>query len=228
MDMPSDTRSSIDLTITGRKCRIHRNDRVARSLEEGANLIELGADIEYNSWNGDDEKPSIAAPRPPALQVERNDARTLLDEISLQQICDQRRGMDNIDAGVSKASSECASQPLGEEGTEEEIADRNFVRYGGLAEYSSYFLKGKSNDKSKDGEEVRAATRKKSRWGNTASCDGKQAKNNARDEEQAPFELSAEKLKGMPSDIPFVSGIVAFAMWVMPSILCRQSFRGSI
>jgi len=46
---------NIDLTISGRKCRIHDEDNVARSLEKGTNLIAIGNTTNTSCWNNDCE-----------------------------------------------------------------------------------------------------------------------------------------------------------------------------
>ncbi|KAL7543989.1 hypothetical protein ACHAXR_013385 [Thalassiosira sp. AJA248-18] len=186
------------LSITGRRCRIHRNDHVVRSLEEGANLIELRPDTKYNWYDGDDNEPSSnnSASITSSLRVDRYDARTLLDEMALQQACSNREHGMSIGAVSSQHD---VSQPVDEEGDEEEAAARNYERYGGLAEYSSCFLKTSSNDKPTDGEEKLAC--KKSSLGSDDCTDNAQTISNAQDEDQ-PIQLSEEQLQGLPPNIP--------------------------
>jgi len=199
MDKPTNKRSLIDLTITGGKCRIHRNDHVARSLEEGANLMELQASTKYNCGSNSDESLSSIS-RSPSLRVDRYDARTLLDGMSLQQLVFNKHHNINIDVGI--VSSEHASQPLDEEGSIEEVAARNFERYGMLTEYSSCFLKSNA----KDGEE-KLASRKSSLGNDDCAIAATQTKTNLPDDKEKPFELSEKQLQGMPSDITLVSEI---------------------
>ena len=133
---------NIDLTISGRKCRIHNNDNVARSLEKGTNLIAIGNSNTNTSWNdGEDDVPGskvtlLDDDNKSPLLVDRYDARTLLDDISLQQLSDTH---SNIDTGID--ASKCTSHPFKEDGSQEEIKERNFIRYGLCSSYIKHTLK---------------------------------------------------------------------------------------
>ena len=168
-------RRGVDLTVTGRRCRIHRDDGVARALAEGKHLMAL----DWETPRDDDwETPSrgrrgevdghAAAP----LLVERHDVRTLLDGASLP-----RR------AARSTSAAAVAPPPSDEEGTEEEVAARNFVRYGALAERRA---------------RSRAASEARDRAAATPA-------RSSAPEEEAPFELSEEQSRGMPPNMTLVS-----------------------
>mmetsp|Transcript_21682 Transcript_21682/g.52397 ORF Transcript_21682/g.52397 Transcript_21682/m.52397 type:complete len:256 (-) Transcript_21682:1239-2006(-) len=212
--------SPVDLTITGRRCRIHRNDQVSRSLDEGTNLIELypHPNTKSYTWNGEDDGSSNSADctSPSTLRVDRHDARTLLDEMSLQQVCGRRSG--DIDAGIDASSSEHASQPFYEEGSKEEVEAKNFERYGSLAEYSQLFLKSTTSCDPKLGEEK--ASCKKLFWGSDGHTNETQAEAESRSQDkEKDFELGEDQLKGMPSGILLVSFIRILRCGESPSFL---------
>ena len=178
MSKPPNKHSPIDLTITGKKCQVHRNDRVSRSLDDGANLIELHPADDVKHGCSDVRRPSNHDTSSSKLLVDRYDARTLLDEMSLQQLCNRH-------------PSQKAAQPvIEEEGSE---ASRNFERYGMLPEYSSCFLKGSTYEKSADGVDK------------VDSDDRVSAHETI--EKEAPFQLREEQLKGLPPGIILVSEI---------------------
>jgi len=199
---------NIDLTITGRKCRIHDDDNVVRSLEKGTNLIAIGNTTNTSSWNNDGEDDVLGnnrlsddnKPVPPLL-VDRYDARTLLDDISLQQLSDTHDMHNNIiDTGINAASSfKCTSQPFKEDGDQEEIEERNFIRYGSCSSYIKHTLKKKAAS-----EDNIAADGKESNSFDESKIT-KLKEQEEKDEE--PFKLSEEDLKKLPKDIPLVSRI---------------------
>jgi hypothetical protein len=191
---------NIDLTISGRKCRIHNNDNVARSLEKGTNLIAIGNSNTNTSWNdGEDDVPGskvtlLDDDNKSPLLVDRYDARTLLDDISLQQLSDTH---SNIDTGID--ASKCTSHPFKEDGSQEEIKERNFIRYGSCSSYIKHTLKKKAA-----AEDNIAADSKES----NSSDESKITKLQEQEEkEEEPFQLSEEDLKKLPKDIPLVSRI---------------------
>ena len=96
----------IDLSIAGKKCRIHRDDNIQQSLDKGTNLIEIGSSSNANNWNDDQHQQQQSksdAPSSPLLLVDRYDARTLLDDISLQKLSNHRHccNANNSDAITS-------------------------------------------------------------------------------------------------------------------------------
>ena len=226
----------MDLTISGKRCRIHRNDRVAQSLEEGANLIELhdSNDVGHeDNWNSDDHhsgQPSHydnnmkMGASSSVTMVERHDARTLLDDMALEQFCNQRCAPVDINTGISTNTSQqhLSQQPLfDDEGTEEEIAERNFVRYGGLiSEYSSCFLRDKKKS---------ADSKPSSRWGARLNSGSKMSSFNSEDGTsiavqgdqsnsqggEEPFQLSEEQMKLLPPAIALVSDLYNFELIVV-------------
>lgn len=203
--------SPLDLTTTGRKCRIHRNDHVVRSLEDGANLMDLLQEetstsrTKDNDWSrNSDDATSRSLSVSSKVMVDRYDARTLLDEFSLwEAVLHNRHTNMNIDVGIDATSSPgYASQPTDEVGSKEELAARNYERFGTLAEYSSCFLKGETDE----GEEKLAFRKSSSTSDDHADASTQHAKTNAPDDtEDMPFELSEKVLQGLPSDVPLVS-----------------------
>ena len=197
---------NIDLTITGRKCRIHDDDNVARSLEKGTNLIAIGNTTNTSSWNNDGEDDVSGNNRlsddnkpVPSLLVDRYDARALLDDISLQQISDTDMH-NNIDTGINAASSlKYTSQPFKEDGNQEEIEERNFIRYGSCSSYIKHTLKTKAAP-----EDNTAADSKESNFSDESKIT-KLKEQEKKDKE--PFKLSEEDSKKLPKDIPLVSRI---------------------
>ena len=196
---------NIDLTISGRKCRIHDDDNVARSLEKGTNLIEIGNNTNTSSWNNNDGEDDIsgntlsADDNKPPLLVDKYDARTLLDDISLQQLTDTHDMHNNIDSGINAASSlKYTSHPFKEDGNQEEIEERNFIRYGSCSSYIKHTLKKKSA-----AEDNIAADSKESNSSDKSKMTKLQEQEEK--EEEEPFKLSEEDLIKLPKDIPLVS-----------------------
>ena len=201
--------SRVDLTIYGRKCRIHRKINIAAYMDEGANLIEINPGTN-NNWGGEKRKPKETSS---ALLVDRYDARALLDEFSLRKFS---AGINDaeIDTGVFSVSvNRSASLPFEEDGSREEVKARNFVRYEGLEEDPSAFVSTKSNDSSKDvGENL---TRSESGSGDN------RINQIYFPEEEHPFQLSEEQSRGVPSGIQLVSSkssSVHFELTVMDKI----------
>ena len=205
-----DKDKNIDLTITGRKCRIHDDDNVARSLEKGTNLIAIGnGDTTTNtsSWINNDGEDGVSGnnrlsddnkPVPPLL-VDRYDARTLLDDISLQQISDTHDMHNNIDTGINAASSfKCTSQPFKEDGNQEEIEERNFIRYGSCSSYIKHTLKKKAAAEDNIAADKECGTSNKTKITKLQEQEEK---------EEEPYQLSEEDLKKLPKDTPLVSRI---------------------
>ena len=213
--------ASIDLTITGRKCRTHRNDNVARSLDQGSNLIEISGrqhtDAKNNNWNNNNDDGYYDAPSVKtetcslsSVLVDRYDARTLLDEVSLQQLSNRHTDVD-IDKGIYAAD---VSQTYDfEEGSKEQVSARNFARYGSLAEYSSCFTKDKQNtDRKTDEDEMKLDCKKPSpdnddEYGGTENTETRitSENTNMQEETEEPFRPSEEQLKGFPLGIALVS-----------------------
>src|SRR5210317_653703 len=111
--------TQLDLTITGKECKVYQNENLARSLREGGHLIQLSCDNHLSSgsgsWNhGENEKDDegFASHYETRQQhslnvlVEKYDARTLMDEFSLQQLCSNQhsRTSFNTDGVINKAS----------------------------------------------------------------------------------------------------------------------------
>jgi hypothetical protein len=167
--------SRVDLTIMGRKCRIHRNNNISAYLDEGANLIEINRSTN-DDWGGEQRVPTETSS---ALLVDRYDARALMDEFSLRQFS---AGINDADIDTCVDSvlvNRRAPLPFEEDGSREEVEARNFVRYEGLEEDPSAFMSAKSNDLAKDrGENPEA---------------------------ENPFQLSEEQSRGVPSGIQLVS-----------------------
>lgn len=164
--------ASFDLTVTGQDCRVQQTKH--SSLQETGHLIQLSCNniSSSNSWNNaadeidkSDGGSLYATEQPLHLLVDRHDARTLMDELSFQQLCHQRLGPSfNADGVINNASSGCHHRgKLEEEGSREEIAQRNIERFGMLpAEYHACTSIGKANveenskqrDSSGDNQEV--------------------------------------------------------------------------
>lgn len=188
--------SRVDLTIMGSKCRIHRSIGIAAYLDKGANLIEINRGTN-DDWDGEQSVPTETSS---ALLVDRYDARALLDEFSLRQLSAGINDVD-IDTGVDSVSvNRRASSPFEEDGSREEVKARNFVRYEGLDEDPSAFMRTKSNDSSKDGGEN--LTRRES------GSDDNRINHIHFPEEENPFQLSDEQSRGVPSGIQLVSSTV--------------------
>ena len=219
--------ASIDLTITGRKCRTHRNDNIARSLDQGSNLIEISGRQQHtdanNNWNNNNDDGYYDAPSVKtetcslsSVLVDRYDGRTLLDEVSLQQLSNRHTDVD-IDQGIYAAD---VSQTYDfEEGSKEQVSARNFARYGSLAEYSSCFTKDTQNTDIKTDEDEMKLDCKKSSPDNDDEC-GSGTENtetritsentNMQEEKEEPFQPSEEQLKGFPLGIALVSSILTY------------------
>jgi hypothetical protein len=217
--------SRVDLKIMGRKCRIHRNISIAAYLDEGANLIEINRGTN-DDWGGEQSVPTTTSS---ALLVDRYDARALLDEFSLRQLS---AGINDagIDTGVDSVSVNRRALPSEEDGSREEMKARNFVRYEGLDEDPSAFMRTQSNDSSKDGGEN--LTRRESGSGDN------RINQIHFPEEENPFQLSEEQSRGVPSGIQLVSSkssSVHFELTVMDKInrfggigLCHFCSRNQI
>jgi hypothetical protein len=126
-----------DLTITGEECKLQQN---SQSLEESGHLIQLSCNDDKNSnWkNNDVDKKDEGdgshrdtRKQPMHLLVDRYDARAMMDELSLQQLCHLRkRHIFNTDGVINKS---CLHRgELQEEGSREEIYQRNIERFGML------------------------------------------------------------------------------------------------
>lgn len=127
---------SFDLTITGEACRVQQKTQ----LSESGHLIQLSYNNASSSiWNNTasdidegDGGSHDTRKQPTHLLVDRYDARTLMDEISLQQLCNQRLGPSFNTDGVIKASYGCRRRAgevkVDKEGFREEIDQRNIER----------------------------------------------------------------------------------------------------
>ena len=195
----------IDLSIAGKKCRIHRDDNIQQSLDKGTNLIEIGSSSNANNWNDDQHQQSSSSS--PLLLVDRYDARTLLDDISLQKLSNHRHCFNaNSDAITSNFNcvtySEQQQQQHDEDGSEEEqVKARNFIRYGSLAEYSplksdiDQYINGQSDD----------LICNKSDSDNETETNLQQL-----EKEEEIFQLSEDQLEGIPACITLVSSSFTF------------------
>lgn len=161
--------TQLDLTITGKECKVYQNENLARSLREGGHLIQLSCDNHVTSgncsWNhGENEKDDdecfasnyeTRQQHSFNLLVEKHDARTLMDEFSLQQLCSNQhsRTSFNTDGVINKAS--CLHRvALHEEGSREEINQRNMERFGMFScKFQSYTHKGKPDVEKRDGKD---------------------------------------------------------------------------
>jgi len=160
--------TQLDLTITGKECKVYQNENLARSLREGGHLIQLSCDNHLSSgsgsWNhGENEKDDegFASHYETRQQhslnvlVEKYDARTLMDEFSLQQLCSNQhsRTSFNTDGVINKAS--CLHRvALHEEGSQEEINQRNIERFGMFScKFQSYTPTGKPDFEERDGKD---------------------------------------------------------------------------
>ncbi|KAL7431562.1 hypothetical protein ACHAXM_002948 [Skeletonema potamos] len=129
--------STVDLTITAEECRVQQ-----RSLHEGSHLIQLlCTSANSSSWKDDGDTKRDTRKQPMHfLMVDRYDARALMDELSLQQLCHRHMcTLFNADGVINKASSRCLHRSESEEeGSREEMDQRNIERFGMLpAEYQS-------------------------------------------------------------------------------------------
>ena len=187
-------KASFDLTVTGEDCSIQQTKHL--SLQETGHLIQLpcnntSSSSGSSSWNNvadgideDDGGSHNKREQPLHLLVDRHDVRTLMDEFSFQQLCHQRLGPSfNADGIINKASPGCHHRgKFEEEGSQEEIDQRNIKRFGMLpAEYQASTSIGKL-----DVEE------------NGKQDDSSQANQEVNDE---PFEPTEEQRRGMPDDM---------------------------
>ena len=141
---------------------------MARSLREGGHLIQLSCDNHLSSGSGswnhcenekDDEcfASNCETRQQHSLNVlvEKYDARTLMDEFSLQQLCSNQHSCTsfNADGVINKAS--CLHRvALHEEGSQEEINQRNIERFGMFScKFQSYTLTGKPDVEERDGKD---------------------------------------------------------------------------
>ena len=200
----------IDLSIAGKKCRIHRDDSIQQSLDKGTNLIEIGSSSNANNWNDDQHQPQQSKSDAPSsssspLLVDRYDARTLLDDISLQQFPNHRHCYNaNSDAITSNCVTYSEQQQHDEDGSEEEqVKARNFIRYGSLAEYSplksdiDQYINGQSDD----------LICNKSDSDNETETNLQQL-----EKEEELFQLSEDQLEGIPACITLVSS--SFTLYI--------------
>ena len=187
----------IDLSIAGKKCRIHRDDNIQQSLDKGTSLIEIGSSSNANNWN-DDQHQQQQSSSSPLLLVDRYDARTLLDDISLQQLPNHRHCYNaNSDAITSNCVTYSEQQQHDEDGSEEEqVKARNFIRYGSLPEYSPL----KSDIDQYINEQSDDLICNKSDSDNETETNLQQL-----EKEEEPFQLSEDQLEGIPACITLVS-----------------------
>lgn len=195
----------MDLTITGKRCKIHYDEMAVQSLSKGNHLMDLRDGVSSNINNDDDEimsTNSVARHQP--LLVERHDVRNLLDPLSLEQLC-PRRLRHSLDTDRDQTSSLVSSsgqmprRTEEEEGTEEEVADRNYKRFGSLPEYLSCFSGVDDNRDGDDkGEDANESAEETKETLSSAANDDAQV-------EEETFVLSEEQLKEYPSGIVLVS-----------------------
>jgi len=181
---------SFDLTVTGEVCRVQL------SSQETSHLIQLSYNNVSNSssWNNDvdendeDDGGSHDTRKQAAhLLVDRHDARTLMDELSLQQLCHKRLGPSfNTDGVINRAFSGChhGGELGGEEGSPEEIDQRNIERFGMLpAEWKACTTIGKPDVEENDKAEHHDA------------CE------DDKEIDDDPFEPTEEQRRGIPNDM---------------------------
>lgn len=176
-----------------------------QSLSKGNHLMDLRDGVSSNINNDDDEimsTNSVARHQP--LLVERHDVRNLLDPLSLEQLC-PRRLRHSLDTDRDQTSSLVSSsgqmprRTEEEEGTEEEVADRNYKRFGSLPEYLSCFSGVDDNRDGDDkGEDANESAEETKETLSSAANDDAQV-------EEETFVLSEEQLKEYPSGIVLVS-----------------------
>ncbi len=164
-------KASFDLTVTGQECRVQQTKHL--SLQETShNIIQLSCNnSSSSSWNNaadgineGDGGSHCTREQSLHLLVDRHDARTLMDELSFQQLCHQRLGPSfNSDGVINKSSTGCHYRGrFVEEGSQEETDQRNNERFGMLAEYQACNTIGKpdveengtQHDSSRDDQEV--------------------------------------------------------------------------
>mmetsp|Transcript_16524 Transcript_16524/g.27935 ORF Transcript_16524/g.27935 Transcript_16524/m.27935 type:complete len:352 (-) Transcript_16524:5-1060(-) len=184
--------SSFDLTITGEVCIVQQKNQL--SSQETGHLIQLSYNnVSSSSWNtyGDendeDDGGSHGTRKQSAhLLVDRRDARTLMDELSLQQLCHKRLGPSfNTDGVINKDSSGCHhGGELEEEGSREEIDQRNSERFGMLpAEWKACTTIGKPDVEENDKAE------------HHDTCEDN------KEIDDDPFEPTEEQRRGIPNDM---------------------------
>ena len=183
--------SSFDLTITGEVCIVQQKNQL--SSQETGHLIQLSYnDVTSNSWNNDvdesdeDDGGSHDKRKQPAhFLVDRHDARTLMDELSLQQLCHKRVGPSfNTDGVINRASGCHHGGELEEEGSREEIDQRNSERFGMLpAEWKACNTIGKPDVEENDKAE------------HHDTCEDN------KEIDDDPFEPTEEQRRGIPNDM---------------------------
>mmetsp|Transcript_1372 Transcript_1372/g.2200 ORF Transcript_1372/g.2200 Transcript_1372/m.2200 type:complete len:353 (+) Transcript_1372:154-1212(+) len=185
--------SSFDLTITGEVCRVQQKNQL--SSQETGHLIQLSYNnVSSSSWNtyGDendeDDGGSHGTRKQSAhLLVDRRDARTLMDELSLQQLCHKRLGPSFNTDGVINRASGChhgGELELEEEGSREEIDQRNVERFGMLpAEWKACNTIGKPDVEENDKAE------------HHDTCEDN------KEIDDDPFEPTEEQRRGIPNDM---------------------------
>ena len=187
----------LDLSVQGTASHIHQNHNVAEALEQGHHLIDWhelhgesrGSSSLHNENDGDEWEYKAVPPK--SLWIERHDARTLLDGLSFPQA--RRQQLNQIDNGID-CSSGYSTHTFSEVGSKEEIAERNFQRFGLLPEFPSCFLGDKSNKKEICREDIEdAAQNEKKMQGDSRPHEN--------DCDEKPFELSEEEMKKLPNNI---------------------------
>mmetsp|Transcript_9186 Transcript_9186/g.19607 ORF Transcript_9186/g.19607 Transcript_9186/m.19607 type:complete len:228 (+) Transcript_9186:300-983(+) len=122
-----------DLTLHGAECKIYRDDRLAQSIQGGNHLIDwcrLHDETPYQAY-GDTLRDNSVEP----FWMERHDARILLDELSMQRTCEQRR--TKIDHGLNSSLHQFLGQFLENKGKYEDEAldDQRYGLLPGLASF---------------------------------------------------------------------------------------------
>lgn len=184
----------LDLSITGKECRVQLN-KLSRSLQDGGHLIQLSYSVTNNSccWNNDDDDDNEKDVDDTSnrqqrmyLLVDRHDARTLMDDLSLHQLCYQRSDtLFNKDGVINKACCLHLGASLEEEGSEEDIKQRDIERFGMLSsESQACDPRGNPGVEEKNGKE-----------------DHKDAGENSKDDNDEPFEPTERLRCALPNDI---------------------------
>jgi hypothetical protein len=176
----------VDFAITAEECRVQQQ----RSLHEGGHLIQLSYNsVNSSSWKDEEGGGSHDTSKQPMhLLVDRYDARALMDELSLQQLCHRHMGASfNTDGVINKGSSSCLHRgELEEEGSREEIDQRNIERFGMLPpERQACTTTGKPGVEEKDG---------KAEQHHDESEDNKEIN-------EEPFEPTEEQRSALPNDV---------------------------
>lgn len=131
-----------DLTLHGAGCKIYRDDRLAQSIQGGNHLIDwcrLHDETPYQAYANTLRDNSVEP-----FWIERHDARILLDELSMQQTCEQRR--TKINNGINSSLHRFPGQFLENKGKyEDELDDQ---RYGLLPGHASFDKGGIDSTKS--------------------------------------------------------------------------------